>query len=165
MARLWGEFDPARASGATAALTNPLLRAVGRAAAMEFARWPRPDVAAALARAEADYLAAPQRSALDDATRAAVVDAIALAWCRHDADQLPAVHARLTLREGAALGLWRAQLEQTAARTPLWPPEHLLSPGSVRRVLFEVDWALTENRRLRACLTLATRVRREELAS
>lgn len=162
IARLWGEFDPSRASGAIAAVPNPLLRAVGRAAAMEFADWPLPDVAAALLRAEREYLAGPLRLALDVRVRGEVMDAIALAWQRHDPSALPAVHARLNLAQGLALGLWRDHVATLAERTKLWPADHLLTAGPAEVVAFETRFGLTSSRRLRACLTMAVRIRQTE---
>ncbi len=129
---------------------------------MEFADWPLPHIAAALLRAEADYLSSALRPTLSDAVRADLVDAIALAWLRHDPSALPAAHQRLALRVEPSLGLWRERLAQQAERTKLWPPDHLVLREPSELVAFEARWGLTASRRMRACLTLAARIRGTE---
>jgi len=157
LARLWGAIEPSRAAGFASAVSNPFLRAMLRAAAMEFAEWPAPMAAGVLRRAEQDVLAAPGRHGLTDADAADLVDAIGVGWARRAPAELPLVDERFRepLLGRPVSPLWQQDMIELAAALQLLPDERELPPGDIETWFRRSVTSLTGAQRARACLALA----------
>ncbi len=157
LARLWGAIEPSRAAGFASAVGHPFLRALLRAAAMEFAAWPEAMAAGVLCRAEHDILASPGRLELSPTDAADLCDAVGVAWARRAPAALAALDHRFRepLLSAVPSPLWRQEMLARAASLSLLPEPHELPPGDLETWFRKAVTSLTSAQRARACLALA----------
>lgn len=154
--RWWGARDPSRALGAAATLEPAALRAVARAAAVEFASWPTRACAAVLRRAELDLLSTRPADDEERDRLAEFCELIGEAWARRQPDELEAFYERTAQPLGVqGGGLWLQRLHRAAETGSAAPPPGLLPPGDPTDWLRAARWALSPITRIRACLALA----------
>ncbi len=156
-ARLWGSVDPARAAGCAAGLAWAPLRALCRAAAMQFAPWPPAAVRGVLKCAEHDLY---QPESGDPAAADPVNDAwleLAVAYARHEPLAVePLQRRRLGLGEAdVSYALWSARVSERAAALRLLPTADELPPGGPEQWAQQARLSLLPTQRVRACIALA----------